>query len=51
MVDGASSGPGTGSILQLKVRLLGLSPMVWRRVLLPELAPVSTGQVGISLEA
>ncbi|WP_157632964.1 plasmid pRiA4b ORF-3 family protein [Hoeflea sp. 108] len=26
----------TGSILQLKIRLLGLSPMVWRRVLVPE---------------
>ena len=23
-------------IVQLKVRLLGLSPMIWRRVLLPE---------------
>ena len=26
------------SILQLKVRLLGISPMVWRRVLVPESA-------------
>ena len=25
-----------GAILQLKVRLLGISPMVWRRVLVPE---------------
>ena len=25
-----------GAILQLKVRLLGISPMIWRRVLVPE---------------
>ena len=25
-------------IIQLKVRLLGLSPMIWRRVLVPESA-------------
>ena len=25
-----------GSILQLKVRLLGISPMIWRRVLVPD---------------
>ncbi|PSH61677.1 hypothetical protein CU102_26780 [Phyllobacterium brassicacearum] len=31
-----SSLPHAGSILQLKIRLLGLSPMVWRRVLVPE---------------
>ena len=24
------------AILQLKVRLLGISPMIWRRVLVPE---------------
>ncbi len=32
----SSSLPHAGSILQLKIRLLGLSPMVWRRVLVPE---------------
>ena len=26
-----------GEIIQLKVRLLGISPMVWRRVLVPSL--------------
>lgn len=26
---------GLGDILQLKVRLFGISPMVWRRVLVP----------------
>jgi len=36
MVDDTSSEPEGGSILQLKVRLLRLSPMVWRRVLVPE---------------
>jgi len=36
MAGDASSEPGSGLILQLKVRLLGLSPMVWRRVLVPE---------------
>lgn len=36
MLEHASSESGSGSILQLKVRLLGLSPMVWRRVLVSE---------------
>ena len=36
MMDGTSSEPEGGSILQLKVRLLRLGPMVWRRVLVPE---------------
>ena len=27
---------GPTRIVQLKVRLLGLSPMIWRRVLVPE---------------
>ena len=36
MVDNASSAPATGSVLQLKIRLLGLNPMVWRRVLVSE---------------
>lgn len=27
--------PPTGPILQLKIRLLGISPMIWRRVLVP----------------
>jgi hypothetical protein len=30
-----SSGGAGGSILQLKVRLLDVNPMVWRRVLVP----------------
>ena len=25
----------TGPILQIKMRLVGISPMIWRRVLLP----------------
>ena len=33
----ASLGEST-RIVQLKVRLLGLSPMVWRRVLVPDSA-------------
>ncbi|CCV09544.1 conserved hypothetical protein [Mesorhizobium metallidurans STM 2683] len=32
----SSSLSPAGSILQLKIRLLGVSPMVWRRVLVPE---------------
>jgi hypothetical protein len=37
MPSSSSSLPtSTGSVLQLKIRLLGLSPMVWRRVLVPE---------------
>ena len=33
----ARTAPDTGSVLlQLKVRLLGISPMIWRRVLVPE---------------
>lgn len=36
MVDDASSEPEGVSILQLKVRLLRLIPMVWWRVLVPE---------------
>jgi len=36
MVDDTLSDPEGGSILQLKVRLLRLSPMVWRRVLVPD---------------
>ncbi|MXW86168.1 MAG: plasmid pRiA4b ORF-3 family protein [Boseongicola sp. SB0673_bin_14] len=32
----ARTAPETGSVLlQLKVRLLGISPMIWRRVLVP----------------
>ena len=30
------TAPETGSVLQLKVRFLGISPMIWRRVLVPE---------------
>lgn len=30
-----SPEPPSGSILQVKVRLLGVSPMVWRRLLVP----------------
>jgi hypothetical protein len=33
MLPTSSSLLPAGSILQLKIRLLGLSPMVWRRVL------------------
>ena len=33
----ARTAPETGSVLlQLKVRLLGISPMIWRRVLVPD---------------
>jgi hypothetical protein len=32
----ASSSAGIGEIVQVKVWLLGISPMVWRRVLVPE---------------
>ena len=32
----AQTAPETGSVLQLKVRLLGISPMIWRRILVPE---------------
>ena len=46
------------SIVQLKVRLLGISPMIWRRVLVPEsvslrelhgILQVSMGWEGIHL--
>ena len=30
------SAAPSGVVLQIKIRLLGLSPMVWRRVLVPE---------------
>lgn len=29
----AKPSAATGSVLQLKVRLLGVSPMIWRRLL------------------
>ena len=32
----AHTAPETGSVLQLKVRLLGISPVIWRCVLVPE---------------
>ena len=32
----AHTASETGSVLQLKVRLLGISPMIWRSVLVPE---------------
>jgi hypothetical protein len=32
----APSSPSAGSILQLKIRLLDISPMIWRRVLVPD---------------
>ena len=35
MTDARTSSK-TESVLQLKVRLLGISPMIWRRVLVPE---------------
>lgn len=31
----AATTLSAGSILQLKIRLLGISPMIWRRVLVP----------------
>ena len=35
-MESVKSAALPGSILQLKVRLLGISPMIWRRVLVPE---------------
>ena len=35
-MESAKSAALSGAILQLKVRLLGISPMIWRRVLVPE---------------
>ena len=35
-MESVMSAAPPGSILQLKVRLLGISPMVWRRVLVPD---------------
>ena len=37
-MEPVSSAANPGPILQLKVRLLGISPMVWRRILVPESA-------------
>ena len=37
-MEAVSSAANPGPILQLKVRLLGISPMVWRRILVPESA-------------
>ena len=35
-MESVKSSALPGAILQLKVRLLGISPMIWRRVLVPE---------------
>ena len=35
-MESVQSAAPPGAILQLKVRLLGISPMIWRRVLVPE---------------
>ena len=35
-MESVKSSALPGEILQLKVRLLGISPMIWRRVLVPE---------------
>ena len=35
-MESVKSAAQPGAVLQLKVRLLGISPMVWRRVLVPE---------------
>ena len=34
-MEPVSSAANPGPILQLKIRLLGISPMVWRRILVP----------------
>ena len=35
-MESVKSAAQPGAVLQLKVRLLGISPMIWRRVLVPE---------------
>ena len=35
-MESVKSAALPGAVLQLKIRLLGISPMVWRRVLVPE---------------
>ena len=35
-MESVKSSELPGAILQLKVRLLGISPMIWRRILVPE---------------
>ena len=54
----ARTAPEKGSALQLKARLPGISPMIWRRVLVPEtmslhelhgVLQVATGWEGIHL--
>ena len=35
-MESVKSAPLLGSILQIKIRLLDISPMIWRRVLVPE---------------
>ena len=35
-MESVKSAAPPGTILQLKVRLLGINPMMWRRVLVPE---------------
>ena len=35
-MESVKSAALPGAILQIKIRLLGISPMIWRRVLVPE---------------
>ena len=35
-MESVTSAAPAGAIVQLKVRLLGISPMIWRRVLVPD---------------
>ena len=39
-VTDAQTAPEKGSALRLKARLPGISPMIWRRVLVPETMPL-----------
>ena len=48
----ARTAPEQGSALQLKARLPGISPMIWRRVLVPEtMSLTSTGLGGLCRKA
>ena len=51
-MPGARTAPEKGSALQLKARLPGISPMIWRRVLVPEtMSLTSTGLGGLCRKA
>ena len=45
-----SSLEGSKSIVQLKIRLLGISPMIWRRVLVPASVTLRDLQVSMGCE-